>query len=95
VFAETVESKHGGHAKIVGSVVSGQGKQESWDEIALAHYPSLRHFAAMLGSVDYQEVNKRYRVGSLRDTCVLCTMEITDDGPLAGNSRCAIAEAKL
>jgi hypothetical protein len=69
-FAERVESRHGGHAKIVGSVVSGQGKEEGWDEIALAHYPSLTHFAAMLGSVDCQEVNKRHRIGALRDTCM-------------------------
>jgi hypothetical protein len=30
-----------GHAKIVGNVIGGQGKDEGWDEIALAHYPSL------------------------------------------------------
>jgi len=46
----------------------------------------------MLGSVDYQEVKKRYRIGGLRDTCIQCTMEITDDGELAGKK---IAEAKL
>jgi hypothetical protein len=68
--------------------VSGQGKYE----IALAHYPSLRDFAATLGSIDYQEVNKRYRIVGLRETCVLCTVEITDDDELAGNNT---AEAKL
>jgi len=94
-FAERIGSKHGGDAKIVGNVVSGQGKEEGWDEIAVAHYPSLRHFAAMLGSIDYQEVNKRYRVGSLRDTCILCTMEITDDGELAGIRGEVSDEAKL
>lgn len=57
---------------------------EGWDEIAIAHYPSLQHFAAMTGSRDYQDVNKKYRVGALRDTFILCTMEIGEDGELAG-----------
>ena len=26
----------------------------------------------------------RYRLGALKDTCILCTMEIDDDGELAG-----------
>lgn len=91
-FAERIGSRHGGDAKIVGNVVSGQGKEEGWDEIAVAHYPSLEHFGAMLGSLDYQEVNKRHRVGSLKDTFILCTMEIDDDGELAGGKS---SESKL
>ncbi|KAF2403505.1 hypothetical protein EJ06DRAFT_541323 [Trichodelitschia bisporula] len=94
-FGESAGKKHGGNAKIVGTVVkpekpAGEGWQHSdgsadgWDEIAIAHYPSLRHFCAMLGSREYQEANKTYRVGSLRDTCILCTMEVGDDGELRG-----------
>jgi hypothetical protein len=83
-FAARIGSRHGGDAKIVGNVVSGQGKDDGWDEIAIAHYPSLEHFAAMLGSRDYQEVNQEYRLGALKDTFILCTMEIGDDGKLAG-----------
>jgi hypothetical protein len=30
----------------------------------------------MLASEDYQEVNHKHRVGSLRDTCILMTSEI-------------------
>jgi hypothetical protein len=52
------------------------GRQDEWDEIALAHYPSILHFRDMLASEDYQEVNKRHRVPSLRDTCILMTSEI-------------------
>jgi hypothetical protein len=85
-FASRVGSRHGGDAKIVGNVVSGQGKEEGWDEIAVAHYPSLRHFAAMIGSRDYQEVNHEHRLGALKDTCILCTMEVGDDGELAGKN---------
>lgn len=77
-FAKSVGSKRGGNAKIVGSVIhSGQGDGgDGWDEVALAHYPSIWHFADMLASADYQEVNKRYRVGSLKDTFILCTSEL-------------------
>lgn len=93
-FAERIGKRHGGDAKIVGTVVSGQGKEEGWDEISVAHYPSLEHFSAMLGSADYQEVNKRHRLGSLKDTCILCTMEIDDDGELAGG-KSGTTESKL
>lgn len=84
-FARAVGSRRGGQAKIVGSVVQaaegevvGRGG-EGWDEIALAHYPSIAHFADMLASEDYQEVNHKYRVGSLKDTFILCTTEIGMD----------------
>jgi hypothetical protein len=80
-FATKVGAKRGGNAKLVGTVVDvdGKKKEESdggWDEIALAHYPSLSHFADMVGSRDYQEVNEKYRVGALRDTFILFTSEI-------------------
>ncbi|KIW05826.1 uncharacterized protein PV09_03032 [Verruconis gallopava] len=86
-FGESIGSRHGGNAKIVGNVIGGQGKGDGWDEIALAHYPSIEHFAAMLGSSDYQEVNHKYRLGALKDTCILCTMEINDNGDLAGGKK--------
>ena len=72
-FAETIGAKRGGTAKLVGNVL---GKQDGWDEIAVAHYPSILHFADMLASEDYQEVNQKYRVPALKDTCILCTSEI-------------------
>ncbi|CAO2649259.1 Nn.00g066440.m01.CDS01 [Neocucurbitaria sp. VM-36] len=93
-FAESIGSRHGGNAKIVGNVtaVNGVAKATSkekekgdgdgdvggaeWDEIALAHYPSILHFRDMLASEEYQRVNKKHRVPSLRDTCILMTSEI-------------------
>ncbi|KAJ4400306.1 hypothetical protein N0V91_008765 [Didymella pomorum] len=83
-FAKSIGSRHGGNAKIVGNVTAVNGKGvkgsekggEGWDEIALAHYPSIEHFRDMLSSGDYQEVNHKHRVGSLRDTCILMTSEI-------------------
>ena len=90
-FAKSIGSRHGGNAKIVGNVTSVNGKEKEeeeeeggWDEIALAHYPSIRHFRDMLTSADYQEVNRRHRVGSLRDTCILMTSEIAVEELLGG-----------
>jgi hypothetical protein len=49
---------------------------DTWDEIALAHYPSISHFASMLQDEEYQAVNHQHRLPSLRDTCILMTSEI-------------------
>jgi hypothetical protein len=80
-FSKSIGSRRGGNAKIVGSVVHDVGGEdgEAWDEVALAHYPSLLHFADMLASQDYQAVNQKYRVPSLKDTFILCTSEIGID----------------
>jgi hypothetical protein len=79
-FAESIGSKRGGLAKIVGKVVPGQGTEgedaEGWDEVALAHYPNFAMFMDMLASEDYQAVNHRDRLPALRDTCILCTSEV-------------------
>lgn len=83
-FASSIGKNHGGNAKIVGGVtdVNGvqRGKNESdgkgWDEVALAHYPSILHFAEMLADVEYQAVNHKYRTPSLRDTAILMTSEV-------------------
>ncbi|KAH7378455.1 hypothetical protein DE146DRAFT_673137 [Phaeosphaeria sp. MPI-PUGE-AT-0046c] len=95
-FGESIGSRHGGNAKIVGNVVTqassgasaGEGVSDAgsdgWDEIALAHYPSIGHFRDMLASEDYQEVNKRHRVGSLKDTCILMTSEVGIEGMMGG-----------
>lgn len=79
-FAKSIGSKRGGTAKLVGKVVKDFGSADEdgsgWDEIALAHYPSISHFTDMLASEDYQEVNHRERLPALRDTCILCTTEL-------------------
>lgn len=79
-FAESIGSRRGGLAKIVGKVVSRQGTDgedaAGWDEVALAHYPSFALFMDMLASEDYQAVNHRDRLPALRDTCILCTSEV-------------------
>jgi len=40
------------------------------------HYPSLRHFIDMAADEEYQKVNKKHRLGALRDTLIFCTTEI-------------------
>ena len=81
-FGESIGAKRGGNAKIVGNVIE---KEQGWDEIAVAHYPSIMHFADMLASEDYQEVNHRHRIRSLRDTCILCTSELAVEGDGMGD----------
>ncbi|KAF1972264.1 hypothetical protein BU23DRAFT_165061 [Bimuria novae-zelandiae CBS 107.79] len=83
-FASSIGKDHGGDAKIVGGVVhvngtpreEGGNDGEGWDEVALAHYPSILHFAEMLADEGYQEINKRWRVPALRDTAILMTSEV-------------------
>lgn len=47
-----------------------------WDEVVLAQYASLGHFADMLSDEKYQDVNRRLRLPALRDTCILMTTEV-------------------
>lgn len=79
-FGESIGRRRGGDAKLVGKVVPNANTkhedQEGWEEFALAHYPSIRHFVDMIASEDYQEVNHRDRLPSLKDTCILCTTEL-------------------
>jgi hypothetical protein len=83
-FSRRVGSRHGGRVKLVGRVLDGNGQAgvDGWEEIAYVHYPSVKHFAAMAGSKDYQDVNQRYRLGALKDTFILCCQEINGDGEL-------------
>jgi hypothetical protein len=92
-FGESIGSRRGGNAKLVGNIVdTAQKKGEGWDEMALAHYPSILHFADMLASEDYQAVNLEFRVPSLRDTCILCTSEIAIEEIMDGRGGMGIGE---
>ncbi|KAI1467136.1 uncharacterized protein F4812DRAFT_451460 [Daldinia caldariorum] len=84
-FSAKVGSKHGGQVKIVGRVVGGQAQRDGWEEIAFVHYPSVRHFASMAASKDYQDVNHNYRLGALRDTFICCVMEVDDDSNISSS----------
>jgi hypothetical protein len=52
---------------------------KEFDEVAVAHYPSIRHFEDMLRGEDYQAANQKWRVPALRDTFILCTSELADE----------------
>lgn len=106
-FAKSIGSSRGGVAKIVGKVVPSEQKRGAkgederkaeWDEVALAHYPSVLHFCDMAASKDYQEFNEKYRVPALKDTCILMTSELDDEvvgeGP-GGASMGGMVGAKL
>lgn len=91
-FAESIGSKRGGNAKIVGTVVNVDGVEKKegdggWDEVALAHYPTIRHFQDMLASDDYQQVNHKWRVPSLKDTLILCTSEVAIEEEVRDTSK--------
>ena len=81
-FAADVGARRGGVAKIMGTVphdvAVGEDapQQQVWDEVAVAHYPSVWHFADMVMGRDYQEVNARHRAGALRGTGILCCDEL-------------------
>jgi len=107
-FAESIGSRRGGNAKLVGNIVpqqpqsrsqsgagSGSKKERDWDEFALASYPSILHFADMLASEDYQAVNLKYRVPALEDTLILCTSEIEIEEIMKGKGKRAAGSSKL
>lgn len=72
-FHDGAGVRRGGVAKLVGHAVDdGSG----WGEVAVAHYPSLWHFADMVAGDDYQEINEKYRIPALKDTLILCTTEV-------------------
>lgn len=87
-FHEGAGARRGGVAKLVGRVEGdlaweGEGGVAAatataggWEEVAVAHYPSLWHFADMVAGEDYQALNDRYRIPALRDTLILCTTEV-------------------
>ncbi|KAI0525960.1 hypothetical protein F5B22DRAFT_588486 [Xylaria bambusicola] len=92
-FSSRVGARYGGRVKIVGKVTSSgvvepkegdvrKQQQEGWDEIAFVHYPSITHFASMAADNDYQGVNHKYRLGALKDTFIICVVEISPDGKL-------------
>ena len=85
----TVAGKRGGNAKLVGVVISplkgelkdsrgGQGrkKEDWWNECTLVHYPSINHFIDMSVDDEYQYINKEYRLKAIKDTALICTIEI-------------------
>lgn len=72
-FLSGVGGSYGGDVKILGNTVEYAGE---WQEVILAHYPSLAHFADMLADWKYRKINAELRLPILRDTCILMTTEL-------------------
>jgi len=75
-FAETLVPRYGGTPKIIGEVVDLTGDEKVWDDIAIVQYPSITHFADMLASEEYAAIDRKHKVGALKDTGVLCIVEL-------------------
>jgi hypothetical protein len=82
-FKSSVGKKRGGVLKIYGETQ----EMGIWQQVALAQYPTLAHFADMAADSEYQELNHKYRLPALRDTCILMTTEVKLDWGLAGSTR--------
>ena len=70
-FMEELGPKSGGVARFLGPI---EGKE--WDDIALVEYPNLQYFMELLASEDYQKMDQKYKIGSLRDGGILCVTKI-------------------
>lgn len=77
-------SKRGGAVKMLGTTTDSDMAKGEWEEVMLAQYSSLQHFADMMADAEYQEINKRLRLPALRDTCILMMTEIELDWSVKG-----------
>jgi len=75
VFASDLGPKYGTEAKLMGMAANGGGP-DGWELLAVVHYPSIRHFAEMVGSERYKEIDRQFKVGLIRDTGLLALTEI-------------------
>lgn len=75
-FGESLTPQYGGTLKIYGEVVTSSVEGKVWDDVAIVQYPSITHFADMLASEEYAAIDRKHKVGALKDTGILCTMEL-------------------
>ena len=73
---ESLSPRFGGTPKIIGEVVHPEGEESGWDDIALVQYPFITHFADLLTSDELARIDRKYKVGALKDTGLLCVVEI-------------------
>ncbi|KAF1814447.1 hypothetical protein P152DRAFT_456703 [Eremomyces bilateralis CBS 781.70] len=85
-FGQAITPKLGNSRKFMGNVIGGQGREEGWEEVLLVHNHSLGHFAAMSGDPEFLAINKKFRLGTLKDTAILCVMDVGGDGKPLGQS---------
>ncbi|ERF75993.1 hypothetical protein EPUS_08247 [Endocarpon pusillum Z07020] len=78
-FAASVGKAVGSESQIFGQVIrcsSTSDGEEPWEDAALVHYPSVYHFGDLVGSEEYQKLDAKYKVGTIKDTCILCLTEL-------------------
>ena len=75
-FGESLTPQYGGTPKIFGEVVASSGEGKAWDDVAIVQYPSIAHFADMLASEEYAAIDRKHKVGALKDTGILCVVEL-------------------
>lgn len=75
-FGESLTPHYGGTPKILGEVVAASGEEKVCDDVAIVQYPSIAHFANMLASEEYAAIDRKYKVGALKDTGILCVVEL-------------------
>jgi len=75
-FGESLTPHYGGTPKIFGEVVTSSGEGKVWDDVAIVQYPSVTHFADLLASEEYAAIDRKHKVGALKDTGILCIVEL-------------------
>ena len=70
-FGESFGPRFGWTPKIVGEVFHPEGEESGWDGITLVQYPSITHFADLLASDELARIDRKYKVGALKDTGLL------------------------
>ena len=68
----------GGVAKIIAAVDAAGTEAEAvgrWDDVALIQYPTIKHFVELVASEKYKELDRKFKVGALSDSGILCVRE--------------------
>ncbi|KAK4507056.1 hypothetical protein PRZ48_000790 [Zasmidium cellare] len=82
-FQESVGIKYGGQPVVIGLGVldwssreQEKGQEGDWEDTAVIWYPSLWHFGKMFDDEGYMEVDRKFKVGVIRDNPLLCCTEV-------------------
>lgn len=90
-FRESIGSRYGGGPQFFGPGVTDWSSREAegeqvadpkaggsavWEDTALVWYPSIWHFGKMLDDPDYAEVDRKFKIGVIRDNSILCCTEV-------------------
>lgn len=74
-FKQHFGDSAGASVKFMGPVQSSLQAGQRWDDANLVQYDTLWHYAYMLSTDVYKELNKQ-KIAGLEDTCILCVSEV-------------------